>query len=92
MVIFERVERLIERLATVGMFASLRLRSNRLVLSSGAPGSHPFMIPSMPAMKIAANVRYGLPAGSGGRNSTRFWRGSGLTSGMRQAAERFRAE
>src|SRR5437762_10010673 len=40
-------------------------------LSSGSPGWILLSTPSRPAMSMAENARYGLAAGSGGRNSTR---------------------
>ena len=43
-----------------------------MFLSSGSPGWILFTTPSMPAISIAANARYGLQAGSGYRTSTRF--------------------
>src|ERR1044071_6311528 len=61
-------------------------------LSNGSPGFTRFMMPSSPAINIAANARYGLAAGSGGRNSTRFAFGLAEYIGMRHAAERFRRE
>src|SRR5437588_4427593 len=61
-------------------------------LSSGWPGSILFSTPSRPAINIAANARYGLQLGSGGRNSTRFDFGDAEYIGIRQAAERFRRE
>src|SRR6202008_5181636 len=61
-------------------------------LSMGFPGSSLFSIPSSPAIIIAANARYGLQLGSGGRNSTRFALGDAEYIGMRHAAERLRRE
>src|SRR5918912_4040250 len=61
-------------------------------LSSGSRGWMRFSTPSMPAMSIAANARYGLHDGSGGRNSARFAFGLGEYVGMRIAAERLRDE
>src|SRR5262249_24929276 len=61
-------------------------------LSSGWPGSILFSMPSSPAIIMAANARYGLQLGSGGRNSTRFALGDAEYIGMRQAAERLRRE
>src|SRR6476646_5207147 len=61
-------------------------------LSSGWPGSILFSTPSSPAMSMAANARYGLQLGSGGRNSTRLAFGDAEYIGMRQAAERLRRE
>src|SRR5579864_2927792 len=49
-------------------------------------------MPSSPAIISAENVRYGLHAGSGGRNSTRFAFGLFEYIGMRIAAERLRRE
>jgi hypothetical protein len=51
-----------------------------------------FWIPSMAAINMAENARYGLQLGSGQRNSTRLALGLGLYIGIRQAAERFRCE
>src|ERR1039458_1574201 len=50
------------------------------------------MTPSIPAISMAAKARYGLAAGSGGRNSTRLALGLAEYMGMRQAAERLRRE
>src|SRR5208282_6243816 len=61
-------------------------------LSSGLPGLILFSIPSNPAIIIAANARYGLHDGSGGRNSSRLAFGLGEYMGMRTAAERLRRE
>src|SRR5579883_2513466 len=61
-------------------------------LSSGSPGLSLFMTPSRPAISMAAKARYGLAAGSGGRNSTRLALGLAEYIGMRQAAERLRRE
>ena len=41
---------------------------------------------------MAANARYGLAEGSGGRNSTRLAFGLAEYMGMRTAADRFRRE
>ena len=49
-------------------------------------------MPSIAAISIAANARYGLQLGSGQRNSTRLAFGLGLYIGMRQEAERLRCE
>ena len=60
-------------------------------LSIGSPGWILFCTPSSPAISIAVNARYGFAVGSGKRTSTR--RAFGLdTYGIRQAAERLRAE
>src|SRR6266566_2526707 len=59
-------------------------------LSSGAPGSMRFSVPSIPAISIALNARYGLQLGSGERNSSRLAFGEGEYIGMRTAAERLR--
>src|SRR6266481_9729760 len=61
-------------------------------LSRGWPGSILFSTPSRPAINIAANARYGLQLGSGGRNSTRLAFGEAEYMGIRHAAERFRRE
>src|SRR5579864_5155206 len=61
-------------------------------LSSGSPGSILLSTPSRPAISIAANARYGLHDGSGGRNSTRFAFGLAEYIGMRTAALRLRRE
>src|ERR1017187_9280958 len=61
-------------------------------LSSGGPGSILFSTPSMPAISIAANAKYGLQLGSGGRNSARLALGDAEYMGMRTAAERLRRE
>src|SRR5258705_12562807 len=71
-------------------FACAGGRSYRF-LSTGSPGWILFCTPSSPAISIAENARYGLVVGSGKRTSTR--RAFGFdTYGMRQAAERLRAE
>src|SRR5256885_16589227 len=61
-------------------------------LSSGSPGGSLLSTPSRPAINIAAKARYGLAAGSGGRNSTRLAFGLAEYIGIRQAAERLRRE
>src|SRR5580658_5227287 len=61
-------------------------------LSIGSPGWILFWIPSMPAISIAANARYGLQLGSGKRTSMRRVLGLGPVMGMRQLAERWRLE
>src|SRR5574341_1695165 len=61
-------------------------------LSSGSPGLILFSMPSSPAIIMAANARYGLHDGSGGRNSSRFALGLAEYTGMRTAAERLRRE
>src|SRR5690349_5941045 len=61
-------------------------------LSSGSPGSSLFWIPSIAAIVIALNARYGLHDESGQRNSTRLVLGFSLYIGMRIAAERLRLE
>lgn len=58
-------------------------------LSTGSPGSIFLRMPSMAAMVIAANARYGLQLESGLRNSSRRVLGFVLYMGMRMAAERF---
>src|SRR5207245_10049184 len=61
-------------------------------LSSGLPGSILFSTPSSPAISIAANARYGLHEGSGGRYSRRLAAGLVEIIGIRMAAERLRRE
>src|SRR5271167_4665852 len=61
-------------------------------LSSGGPGSILFSTPSMPAISMAANARYGLQLGSGGRNSARLALAEAEYMGIRTAAERLRRE
>src|SRR5438477_11617960 len=61
-------------------------------LSNGSPGSILLSTPSRPAITSAANARYGLDEGSGGRNSTRLALGDAEYIGIRHAAERFRRE
>ena len=46
-------------------------------------------MPSRPAIIAAVNARYGLPDGSGARNSMRLAFGLDPVIGMRIAAERF---
>src|SRR6476620_7463711 len=59
-------------------------------LSMGSPGSILFLIPSRPAIIIAANARYGLPELSGQRNSRRLAFAFSPVIGMRTHAERLR--
>src|SRR3954468_17349277 len=61
-------------------------------LSKGSPGLTLFRTPSSIAISIALNARYGLPAGTGSRYSTRRAFGLGVCTGMRIAADRFRCE
>src|SRR5699024_12394244 len=61
-------------------------------LSTGACGSMRFLIPSMPAIIIAAKPKYGLPDGSGARNSMRLAFGFEPVIGMRTEAVRLRCE
>src|SRR5258708_22296023 len=61
-------------------------------LSIGSPGWILFWMPSMPAMSIAENARYGLQLGSGKRTSMRRVFGFGPVIGMRTLAERLRLE
>jgi len=49
-------------------------------------------MPSIVAIRMAANDKYGLQLGSGQRNSTRLDLGLELYIGMRQLAERLRCE
>src|SRR5260370_24824964 len=60
--------------------------------SPSLTGSSPRRTPSRPAQSRAAKVRYGLAAGSGGRNSIRLAFGLLEYMGIRTAALRFRAE
>src|ERR1700681_1318120 len=59
-------------------------------LSTGAIGSIFFLMPSMPAISIAANAKYGLPDESGQRNSSRLAFGLLPVIGMRTHADRLR--
>src|SRR5699024_3056032 len=52
-------------------------------------GSIRLRIPSRPAISWAAKPRYGLPEGSGARNSSRLAFGFAPVTGIRTAAERF---
>src|SRR3954452_23029066 len=61
-------------------------------LSIGSGGSIRLRMPSMPAIIIAENARYGLLDGSGTRNSMRLAFGFEPVTGMRTHAERLRAE
>src|SRR2546423_5797624 len=61
-------------------------------LSRGSPGWILFSIPSIAAIVIALNARYGLHELSGQRNSMRLVFGFSLYIGMRIAAERLRLE
>ena len=61
-------------------------------LSTGAGGSILFMIPSRPAINIAAKARYGFDDGSGHWNSMRLAFGFDPVIGIRIQAERLRAE
>ena len=63
-----------------------------MFLSTGSPGSILFLMPSIPAISIAANARYGLHDGSGQRNSARLALGLSEYIGMRTAAERLRSD
>src|ERR687892_306364 len=63
-----------------------------MFLSTASPGSILFMIPSTPAMSIAANARYGFADGSGGRNSSLFAFSDLEYTGIRTHAERLRCE
>src|SRR5919107_3192069 len=76
---------------TVGIFFNSRGGRSYRSLSMAWPGSILFWIPSRPAISIAAKARYGLAVGSGKRTSTRFAFGE-VVHGMRQEAERLRAE
>ena len=89
MVGLERVERLRERAGHLGDVAAGRLEE---VVVGRGPGSGPRSIPSMPAISIAANARYGFAAASGQRNSIRLAFGDSEYIGMRMHAERFRCE
>src|SRR6478735_10738267 len=60
-------------------------------LLAASPGWILFSTPSRPAISMAEKPRYGLHVGSGKRTSTRRPFGL-LTYGIRQAAERLRAE
>src|SRR5699024_4079741 len=61
-------------------------------LSIGSAGSIRFRIPSKPAISCAAKPKYGLPEGSGARNSRRLAFGLEPVTGMRTAAERLPCE
>src|SRR5688500_12970596 len=61
-------------------------------LSIGSGGSILFLMPSMPAIIIAENARYGLLDGSGTRNSTRLALALLPVTGMRVQADRLRWE
>src|SRR5690606_563423 len=61
-------------------------------LSIGSGGSILFLMPSRPAIIIAANARYGLPDESGQRNSMRLAFALLPVIGMRTHAERLRCE
>src|SRR6266567_2724573 len=61
-------------------------------LSTGSGGSILFLIPSRPAISIAAKARYGLQDGSGTRNSTRLALALVPVTGIRAQAERLRCE
>jgi hypothetical protein len=58
----------------------------------GSGGSILFLMPSMPAISIAANAMYGLLDGSGTRNSSRLAFGLAPVIGMRTQADLFRWE
>ena len=77
---------------TCGMLAASSGGSSYRSLSTGAGGSILFLMPSRPAIIIAANARYGLADGSGQRNSRRLALALVPVSGMRMQAERLRAE
>src|ERR1700693_1332141 len=61
-------------------------------LSSGWPGSSRRWMPSIPAISIAENARYGLQVGSGKRTSIRLALGDGEYIGIRTEADRLRLE
>src|SRR5512142_1135811 len=61
-------------------------------LSCGWPRPIFFSMPSSSAIIIAAQGKYGLQLGSGGRNSTRLALGDAEYIGIRHAAERLRRE
>src|SRR5687767_11279811 len=61
-------------------------------LPTGSPGWILFSIPSIAAITIAVNARYGLHELSGQRNSSRFVFGFSLYIGIRIAADRLRLE
>src|ERR1700691_1560686 len=61
-------------------------------LSNGWPGSSRRWMPSIPAISIAENARYGLQVGSGNRTSMRLALGDGEYIGIRTEAERLRDE
>src|SRR5512136_1504082 len=61
-------------------------------LSIGCPGSVLLRMPSMAAIIMAENVRYGLLLGSGHRNSMRLAFGDAEYIGMRMEALRFLRE
>ena len=75
---------------TWGMAAASSGGSSYRSLSTGSGGSILFLIPSRPAISMAANARYGLQDGSGTRNSTRLAFGFVPVIGIRQQAERLR--
>src|ERR1700733_11595639 len=77
---------------TVGMAAASSGGSSYRSLSTGSGGSILFLMPSVPALRIAEKARYGLADGSGTRNSIRLAFGLVPVIGMRQHADRFRAE
>src|SRR5512142_179767 len=61
-------------------------------LSIGSGGSILFLMPSRPAISIAAKARYGLQDGSGTRNSTRLALAFVPVTGIRVQADRLRCE
>src|SRR5207253_3741676 len=76
---------------TCGTFAASSGGRWYMSLSTGSPGWILFCTPSRPAISIAAKARYAFAVGSGKRTSTR--RPFALdTYGIRQAADRLRAE
>ena len=74
------------------MFANSSGGSSYRSLSTGASGSILFLMPSIPAISMAAMARYGLQEGSGTRNSMRLALGLEPVTGIRMHAERLRAE
>ena len=61
-------------------------------MSTGSGGSILFLMPSIPAISIAENARYGLADGSGTRNSIRLAFGLEPVIGIRTQADRLRCE
>ena len=89
-VFLQRIERGFERSGAARDLGQLFGGQVVEILVERSPGLSLFMMPSRPAINIAANARYGLQEGSGKRTSIRLALGLGSIPGMRIDAERAR--